>query len=294
MNDLFYLVGPTAVGKSEIAAEVAARVGAEIVSADAFQIYRGLELLSAQPDAAVLSRAPHHLIGAVSLGEEMSAQRFRELALATIAEIQQRGRTALVVGGSGLYVKALTHGFDRNVPPNPQLRAELAGLPLVELVRRLRESNPELAAKTDLKNPRRITRALEITAGGETARHVPCSPPEGILLTRDREDLYARINQRVQAMFAQGVVDEVRAVNVAGPTASQMLGWREIRQLIAGEISEAECIAAIQQATRRYAKRQLTWFRGQTNFPSLNLSGKNLADSVEQIVRRMRLPLSPP
>ncbi len=304
MNGVFFLVGPTAVGKSEIAAAVAQQAGAEIVSADAFQIYRGLDLLSAKPDAATLARAPHHLIGATSLGEEMSAQRFRALALTSIGEIRQREKPAIVVGGSGLYVKALTHGFEIHPPPNPKLREELAGLTPLELVRRLEELNPQLATKTDLKNPRRVSRAIEISvipstveeSRGESLKETPCrfSTANGIFLFRDRDDLYARINRRVEEMFTDGVIDEVRAIQNVGATAAQMLGLREIRQLMAGEGSEAECIAAIQQATRRYAKRQLTWFRGQTNFPSLNLSLQNTAASVEQILREMRLSFSQP
>ena len=125
MKGCFFIAGPTATGKSELAADVAARCNAEVVSADAFQIYRGLPILTAQADAAILSKAPHHLIGTVSPDEEMSAAKFRELALDAIGEIHGRGKLAIVVGGSGLYLKALTHGLAPLPPVDPKLREEL-------------------------------------------------------------------------------------------------------------------------------------------------------------------------
>src|SRR5437016_11792003 len=123
VNGVFFIVGPTATGKSEIAADVAHRLNAEIVSADAFQIYRGLDLLTAKPDAATMAKVPHHLIGTMSILEEMNAERFRKLALGAISEIHSRGKLAIVVGGSGLYIKALTHGLSIATVVDPNLRA---------------------------------------------------------------------------------------------------------------------------------------------------------------------------
>src|SRR5436190_7694386 len=125
MRDVFFIVGPTATGKSEIAADVARGLDAEIVSADAFQIYRGLDLLSAKPDPATLAKVPHHLIGTMSILEEMNAEKFRKLALRAISEILSRGKLAIVVGGSGLYIKALTHGLSDAPVADPDLRAQL-------------------------------------------------------------------------------------------------------------------------------------------------------------------------
>src|SRR5256886_14050013 len=121
MHGVFFIVGPTATGKSEIAADVAHGLNAEIVSADAFQIYRGLDLLTAKPDAITLAKVPHHLIGTMSISEEMNAEKFRKLALQAIAEIHSRGKPAIVVGGSGLYLKALTHGVSGARPADPDL-----------------------------------------------------------------------------------------------------------------------------------------------------------------------------
>src|ERR1700704_6058537 len=133
MRDAFFVVGPTATGKSEIAADVAATLGAEIVSADAFQIYRGLDLLTAKPEKGTLTKVPHHLIGTMSILDEMSAAKFRERALVTISEIHSSGKLAIVVGGSGLYIKALTHGLSNLPSADPDLRAQLSELSLHDL-----------------------------------------------------------------------------------------------------------------------------------------------------------------
>jgi tRNA dimethylallyltransferase len=293
VKGVFLLVGPTATGKSELAAEVASRCNAEIVSADAFQIYCGLDLLTAKPDAATLAKVPHHLIGALPLTEELNVERFRQLALSAISEIRARGKSVLVVGGSGLYIKALTHGLARLPAANAQLRAELNQLSVEELRARLTKLDPEAVHKIDMKNPRRLVRAIEICLLSKqpiARENWEQSPPAivGVFVFRERDELYARIDQRVVAMFGGGVVDAVRALGEVGETAAQTLGLRQIRDLIAGKSSEAECVAAIQRATRRYAKRQLTWFRRQTSFEPLNLSSQDWAEAISGISQRVR------
>jgi len=289
MNRTFFIVGPTATGKSELAADVAREIGAEIVSADAFQIYCGLNLLTAKPDASTLAKAPHHLIGTTPLHEEMNAERYRHAASRAIDEIHSRRKLAIIVGGSGLYVKALTHGLARLPESDPKLREKLTALSLDELRSGLIKLDSQAAGKIDMKNRRRVVRALEIclltgkpasaqprewtvAAGADRGEPGSTIPATGVFVFRDREELYARINRRVERMFEDGVIEEVRAAGEVSATASQMIGFREIRQLLNGEMSITQCIAAIQQATRRYAKRQLTWFRRQTNFAPLNLS----------------------
>ena len=289
MKRTFFIVGPTATGKSELAADVAREIGAEIVSVDAFQIYRGLDLLTAKPDASTLGKAPHHLIGTTPLHEEMNAEKYRRAASRAIEEIHSRGKLAIVVGGSGLYIKALTHGLAPLPESDQKLREKLNAMSLEKLQAQLAELDPEAAQKIDLKNRRRVVRALEIcllvgkpasevVAGvadpGKSVKPRPRSAPAatGVFVFHDREELYARINQRVEAMFENGVIEEVQAAGKVSSTASQMIGFREIRQLLDGEMSITQCVAAIQQATRRYAKRQLTWFRRQPNFSLLNLS----------------------
>jgi tRNA dimethylallyltransferase len=309
MRRAFFIVGPTATGKSELAADVARETSAEIVSADAFQIYRGLDLLTAKPDGATLAKTPHHLIGTVPLTEEMNAEKFRCAALCAIDEINSRGKPAIVVGGSGLYIKALTHGLAPLPESDPKLREKLAALSLDELRSRVVELDPGTAQKIDTKNRRRLVRALEIcllsgkpasevvAEGGlsaealakadDSGRPGSSVPATGVFVVRDREELYERVNQRVEIMFERGVIEEVRSAGVTSATASQMIGLREIRQLLAGKKSLAQCIAEIQQATRRFAKRQLTWFRRQTNFLPLNLSFLTHNEAVKRISLRI-------
>ena len=295
VKGVFFIVGPTATGKSEVAAEVAVACGGEIVGADPFQMYDGLELLTAKPPRELQVRVPHHLIGRVPVTDEMHAERFRSEALSVIAEIHSRGKPAFVVGGSGLYVKALTHGLSRLPPADAKLRSQLEHATSPELVSRLEQLDPATAASIDRRNRRRIVRALEICLlAGRPASELrdqqpPLHPPAGVCVWRDRAELYERIDSRVQAMFASGVVDEVRKLGAIGSGAAQTIGLQTIRELLAGRISEADCIAAIQQATRRYAKRQLTWFGRQTNFESLNLSRISSGEAVEFISRRARL-----
>lgn len=301
MKHTFFIVGPTATGKSELAADVAREISAEIVSADAFQIYRGLDLLTAKPDVSTLANAPHHLIGTVPFTEAMNAEKFRRLGLRAIDEINSRGKLAIVVGGSGLYIKALTHGLAPLPESDPKLREKLNAMSLDNLRAQLVELDPEAAKKIDIKNRRRLVRALEICLiTGKPASEVvvpkrrddsgrPGSsiPTTGVFVFRDRNELYERINQRVKAIFERGVIEEVRAAAVTSATASQMIGLREIRELLAGKKSLSQCMAEIQQATRRYAKRQLTWFRRQSNFLPLNLSFLTHNEAVKWISLRI-------
>ncbi len=299
MTRAFIIVGPTATGKSELAADVAREVSAEIVSADAFQIYRGLDLLTAKPDVSTLANAPHHLIGTVPFTEAMNAEKFRRLGLRAIDEINSQGRLAIVVGGSGLYIKALTHGLAPLPESDPKLREKLIAMSLDDLHSQLCELDPETARKIDLKNRRRVVRALEIclitgkpasevVAGvGDSGRPGSIIWTKGVFVFRDRNELYQRINQRVKAMFEKGVIEEVRAAAVTSATASQMIGLCEIRELLAGKKSLPQCISEIQQATRRYAKRQLTWFRRQSNFLPLNLSFLTHNEAVKWISLRI-------
>jgi tRNA dimethylallyltransferase len=343
MRRSFFIVGPTATGKSELGADVAHELNAEIVSADAFQIYCGLDLLTAKPDASTLAKAPHHLIGTTPLSEEMNAEKYRCAATHAVDDINSRGKSAIVVGGSGLYIKALTYGLAPLPASDPKLREKLNAMSLEELRSRLVELDPETARKIDVKNRRRIVRALEIcllTAkpASEVVAGVGDSgqPATGVFVFRDREELYERINRRVEAMFEKGVIEEVRAVGATSATASQMIGLREIRELLEGKMSPdpakpgssfrleggsghevqtegvgrsswfsepaalwaqsgslSQCIAQIQQATRRYAKRQLTWFRHQSNFESLNLSLFTHNEAVKWILQRARCSFAP-
>jgi tRNA dimethylallyltransferase len=291
-----YLAGPTAVGKSELAVALAERLNGEIIGADAFQVYRGLDILTAKPNRETLSRIPHHLIGEISLAETFDVARYRTLAIDRINDIARRARTPIVVGGTGLYIRSLTHGLAELPPPGETLRSDLAQQPLEELLSRLERLDPVAFQQVDRRNPRRVIRALEVCLltgrPFSSFREQWSQSPEvrAVLLNRDREKLYSRIDLRTLDMFAAGVVDEVKAVGEIGPTASQAIGFREIRELLAGRMTQSECIAQIQQQTRNYAKRQLTWFRKEPAFQMIELSNH---ESFEAVLNRLVTALSP-
>ncbi len=290
----FIIAGPTAVGKSDIAVDVAERCSGEIVGADAFQIYRGLEILTAQPSGELRARAPHHLVGEIPLTQSFDVAHYLRIARQRLAEIHARGRVPIVTGGTGLYLRALTRGLADLPGADAQLRAELEAAPPAGLQRRLAELDPVGAAQIDLKNPRRVIRALEVCLltgrPFSSFREQWTGTPHairGIVLTVDRKTLSARIDRRTAAMFASGVMEEVRAAGEAGPTAGQTLGFREIRALLAGQLDQAACLAAIQHATRRYAKRQMTWFRRETTLAQVDLASVgDLSQFAESLARK--------
>ncbi len=231
----------------------------------------------------------------MSILDEMSAAKFRERALVAISEIHSRGKLAIVVGGSGLYIKALTHGLSSAPAADPDLRARLNELSLHDLQNKLLKLDPKAASRIDLKNRRRLVRAIEICLlsdqkiSGQRKEWESNVGTNGVFVFRQRDELYERINRRVEAMFEDGVIEEARNAGAMSETASKMIGLHEIRELLDGKMSIPQCVAAIQQATRRYAKRQLTWFRRQTNFHSLNLSLLTHVEAVEWISQRARL-----
>ncbi|PTX98734.1 tRNA (adenosine(37)-N6)-dimethylallyltransferase MiaA [Spartobacteria bacterium LR76] len=293
------VAGPTAVGKTLLAAELAHQFGGEIVGADAYQVYEGLAVLTSQPDAETRVRVPHHLFGFLPVSEPFDAARFVQLARETMDEIAARGKIPVICGGSGLYIKALTHGIADLPAPDPALRQELDALPLEVLRERLEKADPAAAASIDLKNPRRVVRALEIfLLTGRSAADLrqgwknPDAPGfRGIILERERGELEARIRATVDAMFARGAVDEVRALGPVGPTAQMTIGLREIQALLRGEMTETECKEAMVLSTRQYAKRQSTWFRNQFSFPRIDLTG-SLPVSESLLLARQALGAS--
>jgi len=309
-----YIAGPTAVGKTSIALQVATRCNGEIIGADAFQVYDGLDVLTAKPSAKERRQVPHHLIGTVPLSQSFDVAQYLEAAKHYAKEVTARGKLPIFTGGTGLYIRALTHGLSDLPKADAAIRAELDSASLEDLQARYTALDPEGATFIDLKNKRRLVRAIEVclltgkpfSSFRDEWKAIPESIT-GYYLTRDRDDLYARINERVHAMFHQGVVEEVRTTLAThdlsptasspfrpqpsalspqiSPTAAQAIGFKEIQALIAGEISEAECIARVQQATRRYAKRQETWFRKEAAlFREINLSTQPDTESVIQLI----------
>ncbi|MCW1920977.1 tRNA (adenosine(37)-N6)-dimethylallyltransferase MiaA [Luteolibacter arcticus] len=269
---LFFVCGPTASGKSARALEIAAELNGEIVNADAFQLYRGLEVLTAAPPAEDREKCPHHLYGVLSPDQPIEAMAYLRLVVPVIGEILGRGKTPVITGGSGLYLKFLSHGPSPLPPGEPALRAELDAVPLEELVGRLQALDPLEAARTDLQNRRYVSRALEVCllAGvpcstlrddWEAATAARASKLRGILISRPRPELHDRIARRTRQMLDGGAIEEVARLQNPAPGLEKAIGYGEIRRHLAGEIDRAECEALINAATRQYAKRQDTWFR---------------------------------
>ena len=274
-TDPIFVCGATASGKSALAIEMARELDGEIVNADAFQLYRGLEVLTAAPSAAERGSVRHHLYGVLKPTETMDAGKYLRMAQPVIEEIRSRGKTPVVVGGSGLYLKFLTHGPAPLPQGDPVLRTEMEARPLEELVAQLRELDPMEAARTNLQNRRYVERALEICLltgckasdlrdqWEEKTREVAAAL-RGILIRRSREDLHARIAVRTRAMLDGGAIDEVAALTKVSSTCEKAIGFREIRSFLTGETDRATCEDLINAATRQYAKRQETWFRRES------------------------------
>ncbi len=300
-NTPFFITGPTASGKSAIALALAERVGGEIVNADAFQLYQGLDLITAKPPLKDRQRAPHHLYDVLSPTESCDAQRYREMALPIIADIAKRGRVPIVVGGAGLYIKALSHGLADLPRGDEKLRAELNALPFEEMVARLLALDPHAAENVPLSNPRYVQRALEIcllTGQPQSALRQTFAQTQplgqGIVLRWERETLYERIDQRVHEMITAGLLDEVGTLPPLGGTVEKAIGLREMRAHLLAEMTLAEAISAMQQATRRYAKRQITWFKRERWLQTICLDSQQGAESVASHILDLFPCLTPP
>ena len=263
------------MGKTEAAIQLAERVSGEIVSADSRQVYRGMDIGTAKPSAEQRARVPHHLIDVVDPDETLSLAQYQAAALSAIDDIFRRGGQPLLVGGTGLYVKAVTEGLRiPAVPPHPDVRAELETRAAQEgklaLYDELRRVDPAAAARIDPRNVRRTIRALEVyrLSGRRfsdlgTARRPPY-PIVAIGLTMPRPDLYRRIDARVDAMIAAGLIEETRQLAQCydwSLPAMSGLGYRHIGRFLRGECSREEAIAAMKRDTRRFVRRQYNWFR---------------------------------
>jgi tRNA dimethylallyltransferase len=269
MGNLRYMVlaGPTAVGKTDLAIRIAEDLQTEIIGADAFQIYDGLDILTGKPTPAQLKVIPHHLIGVLPLTELCDAHKYALLARQTITALNQRGITPLVVGGNGFYLQALQDGLPPLPPADLGLRTELNRLSTDDLLQELSTRDTAALHRIDRSNRRRIVRALEVCLlsgkpfSSFLEKTVPDPAIARIVLEQSRTLLLPKISRRVDAMFELGVVAEVAAVEAIGSTASRAIGFQLIRSLLAGAIDTSTCSDGIKQQTRNYAKRQMTWFR---------------------------------
>ena len=243
-----FLVGPTAVGKSAVALELARLLDAELVSADSMQVYRGMDIGTAKPTKEEQALVPHHLIDVCEVSEVFDAKQFIEMASQAITGIHARGRKALVIGGTGLYVRALRQGLFEGPPRNEKLRERLEKMSAVQLFEELKRLDPATSERIDRHNPRRLVRALEVFH--ETGKPISelqkewdncVVVPMGFMLNRDRKDLHARIERRIDQQIAAGWVDEVRRMRENGleknPTALQAAGYRELVAHLRGDLS---------------------------------------------------------
>lgn len=273
---LVIIVGPTGAGKTRLSLELAERVGGEVVSVDSQQVYAGMDIGTGKVTAAERARVPHHLLDVVKPDEDMTAARFIDLADAAIADIAARGKAVIVCGGTGLYVRALLLGLFDGPPASPALREELSALAPGVVYAELSQVDPAAAAKIDKNDLKRSIRALEVfRLTGEPmsvhqARHdhkaaTPRYEARLVGLAPAREELYAAIDRRVDAMFAAGLEAEVAALRAAGylpPLRSQQaIGYAEVHDLLAGTVERARTIELVKRNSRHYARRQLSWYR---------------------------------
>ncbi len=296
--EAFFLAGPTASGKTTVAQRLAEQTGCEILSADSMLIYRGMDIGTAKPTIEERGTVPYHGIDLVSANETFNSWQYREHALEVLAAVQERGSRAIVVGGTGLYLKLLTHGFADAPGSNPEVRERWERVREAEgvapLATALREQSPSLyAAIDDPENGRRLVRFLEWAAAGlETPPRnwgVQGAPVPMAALNVERELLKSRIEQRVRAMYAQGLLDEVRdwLLGKAGlsDTARQAIGYAEAIDLLQGRCSREEALARTAARTRRLAKRQRTWLRTQATVEWIDVtvdsSTEELAEAVQ-------------
>lgn len=289
MNELLIIVGPTAVGKTELSLTLAEEINAEIISADSMQVYRGMDIGTAKPSREERARVPHHLIDVADARDEFSVMDYLKLAEQTIADIKSRGKVPLVVGGTGLYVRALTNGIFEGPSADWDLRKEMEekernspGL----LYSMLDKVDPISAAKIQPADIRRIIRALEvyqkegtpISRQHEEHKASATAKPVRIAgLKRDRTELYRRIEARVDAMMAAGFISEVRALRLGGCTRGMVsmhaLGYKQLLAHLDGELTLDEAVGLIKRDSKRYAKRQFTWFNAEPRVNWVDLSG---------------------
>ncbi len=299
---LILIIGPTAVGKTELAIQLAERLNGEIVSADSRLFYRGMDIGTAKPTAEERARVPHHLIDVADPDESWSLAVFQQRATEIIADIHARGKLPFLVGGTGQYVRAVTEGWKPpEVEPDPRLRSVLEGLAEEKGIYWLHEGlnriDPGAAEKIDPRNVRRTVRALEVilTTGKLFSQQRSRSESPYTLLSiglkRPRAELYQRVDERIEAMFAAGFVEEVKGLLENGyspelPTMSA-IGYRECIRVIQGQLSIEQAKVEMRRATRMFVRRQANWFKeDDPNIHWFEAGQKNAVGVIEDFIRR--------
>ena len=279
MKNLICIAGPTASGKTALSIALAKELGGEIVSCDSMQVYKGMNIGTAKPTAEEMENIPHHMLSVAEPWEDFSVGKYCQMATPIVDDILSRGKTAIIVGGTGLYMDALIKGNDFAPVPSTGRREELEQLAaekgIEAVIEQLRSVDPESADRLHPSDQKRIIRAMEVyLETGETItehnRKTQAIPPRYdpvwfALEDADRADLYARIDKRVELMLQQGLIAEIQGLLDAGIpekcTAMQAIGYKEFVDALQGRSSMETATALVQQSSRKYAKRQLTWFR---------------------------------
>ena len=300
-NKVIAIAGPTAVGKTAFAIRAAEAFGGEVISCDSMQLYKYMDIGSAKPSPEELARVPHHLIGVIDPRQPFSVAEYQKIARESINDVLSRGKLPIVSGGTGLYLNSLIYDMDFSADPGDRSYrdslkklAEKKGNEAVHAL--LRERDPESAEIIHPNNIKRTIRALERLAGGED-RVRPFDEAKRekrdydwilVCLTRDREELYNRINERVDKLVEAGLIDEVRNLMDMGLTASDIsmkgIGYKEIIAFLNGEYDIDTAIETVEKNTRHYAKRQLTWYRRYDRIYWLNISDYSSDEEAEEVL----------
>ncbi len=295
-----YLTGATASGKSALAMYLAKRLGGEIISVDSMQVYCGLNIGTAKPNAEEQAEVQHHLIDVAQLSQAFDAAQFIRLAERASKSISSKGRIPIFCGGTGLYFRALMEGLGDSPPSDESLRNELSLMPLESLVMELKVKDPEAAKHIDLKNPRRVLRAIEVIRltgrpysdqriGWE---NLDSAPQNLFCINREVDILNQRIHKRVDEMFDNGLVEETQILIKQGlrdnRNACQALGYRQVLDLLDGKLSLENVIDRVKTKTRQFAKRQRSWFRNQMKCEVLEWpDGENVNSCCERLLGRI-------
>ena len=303
MSDpVIYITGATASGKSALAMRLANRVGGEIISVDSMQVYCGLNIGTAKPSAQEQNEIQHHIIDVAQLSEAFDAAQFVSLAQQALKLIWRRGRVPIFCGGTGLYFRALIEGLGESPPGDESLRDELAQMPIESLVTELRIKDPEAAKQVDLKNSRRLLRAIEVIrlTGRPYSEqrigwnNVDKAPQNLFCISRDVDVLNQRIHKRVDEMFNQGLVEETQTLIKKGlrnnRNACQALGYRQVLDLLDGKLDLENVVHQVKTKTRQFAKRQRSWFRNQMKCNFLEWPDEENVNSFsEQLLAKINL-----
>ena len=301
LKPIIFLVGPTAVGKTEVSLELAKSINAEIISCDSMQVYRKIDIISQKPTKLQLKKIPHHMVGIISPSENFSVADYRKKALKEIKAIHKKGKIPLLVGGTGLYMKVLIDGLFPSPEPDFKLRERLEkqaqGKEAGYLYEKLAVIDPETAAILHPNDTRRIIRALEIYKKTGTTMSQLKKKTKGLgsdycvrifSLNRPREELYDRINKRVDKMFKSGAVEECRRLKgiKLSLSASQILGCKEIFAYLDNKCTKQEATESLKQNTRRFAKRQLSWFRNEPRAEWFDIKSAENAKQAAKALKR--------